>query len=374
MGAGDIPVFDPPYFQGWAKSFRCGTSQNGMDKPGDRAMTAKWLLVSVVVMMSLFGTTARAAAPQPILAAYGGHNETMVPIWVGGEKGLFRKYGVDLRPLQTRSGPIQMATLASGGTPLVWAAPSSALSTYASGLKVGCFAVGNNRVPREVIVRKGIESIEDLRGKSFGVQSIGGGFWISTMVVLDAMGIDPDKYKLNMRVIGDTATVTQALITGNVDAMVVPYSYADVAKRAGAKALADAGKLNVNYQATVMCALRDSTAVSNDMMIALTKGIVDSLAYILEPANKREVSEVLKKNLRLSKDEDVEASYRVSRLQMPNLDVALNADAWRTVKRLVTKVNPKVADVDLEQVIVNGPAQYLETSGFMAEMRKRLPR
>ena len=67
------------------------------------------------------------------------------------------------------------------------------------------------------------------------------------------------------------------------------------------------------------------------------------LAYILDPANKRDVSEVLKKNLRLSKDEDVEASYRVSRLQMPNLDVALNLEAWRTVKRLVAKVNPKVA-------------------------------
>lgn len=315
-----------------------------------------------------------AAAPAPILAAYGGHNETMVPIWVGGEKGLFRKYGFDLRPLQTRSGPIQMATLASGGTPLVWSAPSSALNTYASGLKVGCFAVGNNRVPREIVVRKGIDSIEDLRGKSFGVQSIGGGFWISTMVVLDALGIDPDKYKLNMRVIGDTATVTQALITGNVDAMVVPYSYADVAKRAGAKALADAGKLNVTYQATVMCAQKDSSAVTTDMMIALTKGIVDALVYILDPANKREVSEVLKKHLRLSKDEDVEASYRVSRLQMPNLDVTPSMEAWRVVKRLVAKVNPKVADVDLEQVINTGPAQFLETSGFMAEMRKKLPK
>ena len=95
------------------------------------------------------------------------------------------------------------------------------------------------------------------------------------MVVLDALGIDPDKYKLNMRVIGDTGTVTQALITGNVDAMVVPYSYADVAKRAGAKALADAGKMNVTYQATVMCAQKDSSAVSQETMIALTKGIVD---------------------------------------------------------------------------------------------------
>lgn len=329
-------------------------------------------LISIVLAAS--AVPVHAAAPTPMLAAYGGHNETMVPIWVGAEKGLFRKYGVDLRALQTRSGPIMMATLASGGTPLVWAAPSSALSTTASGLKLGCFAVGNNRVPREIIVRKGIDSIEDLRGKSFGVQSIGGGFWISTMVVLDALGIDPEKYKLNMRVIGDTGTVTQALITGNVDAMVVPYSYADVAKRAGAKALADAGKANVTYQATVMCSQKDSTAVSNDTMIALTKGVVDALAYILDPANKREVGDVLKKHLRLSKDEDVEASYRVSRLQMPDLDVAPNLEAWRVVKRLVAKVNPKVADVDLEQVVNTGPAQNLEASGFMAEMRKRLPK
>ena len=327
-----------------------------------------------IITLSAFLANAQAAVPTPLLIAYGGHNETMVPLWVGIEKGIFRKYGVDPRVLQTRSGPIMMATLVSGGTPLVWSAPSSALSTTASGLKLGCFAVGNNRVPREVIVRKGIESLEDLRGKSFGVQSIGGGFWISTMVVLDALGIDPEKYKLNMRVIGDTATVTQALITGNVDAMVVPYSYSDMAKRTGAKALADAGKLNLTYQATVMCAQKDSSAVSNETMIALTKGIVETLVYILDPANRREVSEVLKKNLRLSKDEDVEASYRVSRLQMPNLDVTPNLEAWRTVKRLVAKVNAKVADVDLDQVIVTGPAQNLESSGFMAEMRKKLPK
>ena len=59
-----------------------------------------------------------------MLAAYGGHNETMTPIWVGIEKGFFSKHGVDPRALQTRSGPIMMATLASGGTALVWAAPA----------------------------------------------------------------------------------------------------------------------------------------------------------------------------------------------------------------------------------------------------------
>jgi NitT/TauT family transport system substrate-binding protein len=313
-------------------------------------------------------------AAGPVLIAYGGFNETMAPLWVGVEKGLFKKYGVDAHVLQTRSGQIMMATLVSGGASLVWAAPSSALSSTAGGIKLGCFAAGNNKLARELIVRKGIESVEDLRGKTFGVQSIGGGAWLSTMVALDALGLDPDKYKLNVRVIGDTGTQTQALVSGNIDAAILPYSYADMAKRAGARSLADAGALKLVYQATVMCSLKDSSAATLEMNTALTKGLIESLLYILEPANKPEIAATLKRNLRLAKDEDGEASARVAQLQMPNVEVGLNVDAWKTVRRLVTRINPKVQEVDLDQVIVPSVMQNLEASGFMAEMRKRVPR
>jgi hypothetical protein len=34
------------------------------------------------------------------------------------------------------------------------------------------------------------------------VQSIGGGFWLQTMIALENLGIDPDKYDLKMRVLG----------------------------------------------------------------------------------------------------------------------------------------------------------------------------
>jgi ABC-type nitrate/sulfonate/bicarbonate transport system substrate-binding protein len=327
---------------------------------------------TLFIVFLLFAVKAPAAGP--LLIAYGGYNETMAPLWVGIERGLFRKYGADASVLQTRSGQIMMATLASGGAPLVWAAPSSALNSTASGMKLGCFAAGNNKLPRELVVRKGIDSLEELRGKTFGVQSIGGGAWLSTMVALDAIGLDPDKHKLNVRVIGDTGTQTQALVSGNIDAAILPYSYSEMAKRAGARSLVDAGALKLTYQATVMCALKESSAVTAETMIALTKGLIESLIYILEPANRREVAAVLKKNLRLSKDEDADAAARVARLQMPNLDVALNVDAWKTVRRLVTRINPKVQEVDLDQVIVTSVVQNLEASGFLPEMRKRIPR
>jgi ABC-type nitrate/sulfonate/bicarbonate transport system substrate-binding protein len=322
----------------------------------------------VVFSVLLLG---HADAAGPLLIAYGGHNETMAPQWVGIEKGLFKKHGLDPRALQTRSGPIMMATLASGGAPLVWAAPSSALSATVGGMKLGCFAVGSNKMPRELIVRKGIESFEDLRGKTFGVQSIGGGFWLSTMVALDGLGLDPEKYKLNMRVIGDTTTVTQALISGNVDAAVIPYSFADMAKRAGARALADLGTMKIAYQATAFCYQRDSGAISLETTAGLTKGLVEALLYIHDPRQKGEVMGVLKRNLRLSKDEDVEASYRVARQQMPTLEVAPNPDVWRLIRRVVSRVNPKVQEVDLEEILANRAVRNLEESGFLPEMRKK---
>jgi ABC-type nitrate/sulfonate/bicarbonate transport system substrate-binding protein len=342
----------------------------GIDPMGLR----RRLLFSCGLVLALPLLVGKLHGAGPVLIAYGGFNETMAPMWVGVEKGLFKKYGADAHVLQTRSGPIMMATLASGGVPMVWAAPSSALNSSASGMKLGCFAAGNNRLPRELIVRKGIDSLDDLRGKTFGVQSIGGGAWLSTMVALDALGLDLDKYKLNVRVIGDTGTQTQALVSGNIDAAILPYSYADIAKRAGARSLADAGALKIVYQATVLCALKDSNIVTPEMTIGLTKGLIESLIYILEPANKREVVATLKRNLRLGKDEDAEAAYRVAQLQMPNVEVGLNLDSWKTVRRLVARINPKVQEIDLDQVIVSSVMQNLEASGFMAEMRKRLPR
>ena len=68
------------------------------------------------------------------------------------------------------------------------------------------------------------------------------------------------------------------------------------------------------------------------------------------------------------------SSYKVTRLQMSGLDVVPNPQAWKRIQRLLTRVNPKVQEADLEQLLVTHPARHLEESGFLPEMRKRLVR
>ncbi|MPZ76875.1 MAG: hypothetical protein GEU77_10140 [Deltaproteobacteria bacterium] len=79
---------------------------------------------------------------------------------------------------------------------------------------------------------------------------------------------------------------------------------------------------------------------------------------------------VLQKNLRLQKADEIEASYRVLRL-MATLDIAPNPAAYKSVQRIVARVNPKITQVDLDQIIDASFVRNLESSGFMAEQRNK---
>lgn len=328
------------------------------------------LLLSATMVATAALSNASAQTPSPILVAYAGQNETVGPMWVGIEKGTFKRYGLDVRMVQLRNGSLSMATLSTGQVQYNYGSPANALSASSGGMRIQCAASAVHRIPRELVARKEIRSLEDLRGKSFGVQSIGGGFWLQTMIALDGLGIDPEKYDLKMRVLGDTATVTQALGSGGIDATVIPYSFSEAAKRAGANVLADIGKLKIPYQGTTICFLRDSSANSADTMSRLLKGLVDAVVLIHDPSAKPEIMEILRKSFRFPRPEDAEASYKVLRL-MATAEIMPDPAAWKLVQRIVAKINPKVAQVDFGQLINPTFVRHLEDSGFLAEARKK---
>lgn len=321
-----------------------------------------------VVYLALSGIS---LAQDKILMSYGGHNETVGPMWVGVDKGLFKKHGLEVRMLQVRSGQVSLSALMSGDVQAFWPAISSVLSGVSGGAKIGCIASPFNRIARELIVRKEIDSLAGLREKIFGVQSIGGGFWLQTMMVLDKLGIDADKYKLQMRIIGDEPTILQALLASNVDAAVITYASAAVAKRAGLRSLINSSELKVPYQGVGICTRSDRIVNSPDLMMRLAKAMVDALVFIHEPRNKREVMEVLKRNLRLSTEQDAETSYLSLRL-VSTLDIAPDPEAWRNIQKFVARVTPKVAQLDVNQIINPSFVKNLEESGYLLEARKKV--
>jgi hypothetical protein len=111
-------------------------------------------------------------------------------------------------------------------------------------------------------------------------------------------------------------------------------------------------------------------ASRQDFFLRLTKGLAEATAFILDSGNKADIVKTLMKHLRLNKSEEGESSYKVLRL-MTTLDLAANPTAFKIVQRIVSKVNPKVAQVDIDQIIDSSYVRNLESNGFLAEMRRK---
>jgi ABC-type nitrate/sulfonate/bicarbonate transport system substrate-binding protein len=318
-----------------------------------------------------FASVVPSGADDIVLMAYGGHNETIGPYWVAIDKGLYQKYGIDARLLQVRNAQISLSALVSGEVPIFLPSVANVLSGVSAGAKISCVAFPIKGISRELIVRKEIESLAALRGKMIGVQSIGGGFWLQTMMVLDGAGVDPDKIGMKVRVIGEEPTIVQALLSANIDAAVVTLPSAAVAKRGGMRSLVNSTELRIPLQTVGICGRSERLASSSDLMTRLTKGMIDALVYILDARNKREVAEIMKKHLRLNTDEDAETSYHSLR-SIASLDIAPDPAAWKNVQRFIARVNPKAGLVDVNESINTSLVRALEDNGYLAEARKKV--
>jgi ABC-type nitrate/sulfonate/bicarbonate transport system substrate-binding protein len=152
---------------------------------------------------------------------------------------------------------------------------------------------------------------------------------------------------------------------------VMTFASAGVAKRAGLRSLANTAELKVPYQGVGICTRSDRIVNSPDLVMRLVKGMIESVAFSQDPRNKREVLAVLKKNLRLSSDEDADRSYNSLRM-VSTLDAAPDPEAWKNIQKLVSRVTPKVAQLDINQIINVSFVKTLEENGFLPEARKKL--
>ena len=103
----------------------------------------------------------------------------------------------------------------------------------------------------------------------------------------------------------------------------------------------------------------------------MLKGLADAVVLIHEPSARPEIIEILRKAFRFPRPEDAEASYKVLTI-MATVDMEPDPAAWKIVQKVIAKINPKVAQVDLSQVISPTAVRNLEESGFLSEARKKV--
>jgi ABC-type nitrate/sulfonate/bicarbonate transport system substrate-binding protein len=327
-----------------------------------------WIIFLFVILWLLTPgkVLSAASAPAKNVIAHAAVNARVLPLWMAKEQGFFSKYGVPSETIFIRQAPTLVAALTSGDIQIGYTGGTAVLGAAAGGSDLRILAAFTNRVTYDVVARRGIKTPEDLRGKIFGVQSIGGTVWMGAILALEHFGLDPIRDNISLIAAGDQSVLAQALVAGTIDVTVLDGVMSRTLREKGFPILAELSKANIPISSVGIVA-KGTFIQKNPQQIENTlKALIESEAFIFGPGNKNIALGVLKKYLRIS-DQEAEEGYKdvITGLdRKPHANLA----GLRNVQRLMKLRNPNVEKLRVEDLVDDRFMKKLDQSGFIDEM------
>jgi len=323
-------------------------------------------VVTVFLLFSFAPSDTRgASAPTKIVVTYGGLNERSGVLFVAKDAGIFQKHGLDAQVVNVRSGAVGLSALAAGETQFHGgSATGASIGAMAGGLDLVFVAGLINKLDGTFVVAPNIKTPADLKGKKIGVQSIGGGVWMFSMLAFDHWGLNPERDNIQFRIIGDQSVMAQALATGGIiDGAYLGYVFGAQLERQGFRVLADLLKLGIPFQGLGIMARRSFVDRSPETVERYLRAMIETIKFISTLENKPVVIKSLMRTLRLSKVEDAEAGYDMMKV-LYDRRIFANVDGLRNVIRILGRSNEQIRKLKAEDIIDERIARKLEKEGL----------
>jgi NitT/TauT family transport system substrate-binding protein len=300
-----------------------------------------------------------SAAPTPAPAAAPPGASTRVSIaysnlivdntsyWSAKEFGLYEQNGLDV-DLQYIASSNAMAALLAGQVQLAVTGGSEAINANANGSDVVVVANTTPVYATFLEARPEIKTVADLKGKSIAITNPGASFDVTTRVLLQHEGLDPDK-DVTLVKTGSVANVTAALVSGQVDAGLAGMPDNLKIEAAGLHPLYDMTKMGLPASGNVMITQRAYATEQRETV----QHVVDSVVEALARARKDKPATVaLLQNYMQTQDrQGMESAYDFylgSVLPGPPFP---KPEQFVDAQRTSATTNPKAADVRLESIV-----------------------
>lgn len=337
-----------------------------MNSIGQIASVIIKLVLFNCILLIAFGVDNAGAAAAKNIVGYAAVTARVMPLWLAKEQGFFAKYGIDVEPVFIRGAPTLVAGLAANSLQIGRTGGSAMLAAVAAGHDFKVVAAFNTRNTYDLVVRPNIKRAEDLRGKTFGVTSIGGTSWMGVILWLEHLGLDEKRDNIRFQVIGDQAVQVQCIESSLCDAIAVDGVYTKMARSRGMNVLGDYTQLKSLLIGQSMVVPNAMLQQRPDVAEAYLKGEIEALVFSLAPKNKPVVLKTLSKWLKVdasgAEDAYLDLLRGVDRKPFASLEGLRNA------QRLLKIRNPKVGEVKAEDVIDSRLMKKLDDSGFIDKL------
>jgi NitT/TauT family transport system substrate-binding protein len=317
-------------------------------------------LLATLVLLFQFHT----AAAQGLKTVYIGLvsiTPSNAPVLAADDGGYFKKHGLDGKPLIMSGSSTALAAMLSGDVGFINVAGSGLINAYLGGRDAVMIAGLVNFAPYDLIVAKGINSIEELKGKKVGIARFGGSADFLARYGLEKHGVKPGK-DVTILQTGGNAERLAAVAQGGIQATLLEQGFAYQAKKAGYRSLLDFSTIGLDYQ--------HSGIATTKSFIAKNRGLTISFLQALVEGTNRYKSDrtfgikVLERHLRISDADTLNATYDY---YAPKISVIpyVNVKGMKFLLDTTAESNPKARSIKPEEIGDNTLLREIEASGFL---------
>jgi NitT/TauT family transport system substrate-binding protein len=321
-----------------------------------------WAVLAAILIIPV--PTFAAAAPVHLNIGTASVTSSALSLWIAQEQGIFKKHDMETRTILLRGGPILVGSLVAGDIDLAFTTGVPILGAATQGTEIKMLTTTTNRLSWKLMANPRIRKAEDLRGKRIGVQSVVGSTWMNSMLALEALGLEPKRDNISFLPTGDPVTMSQALEVGRIDAAVLDPALSRSLMSKGFSLVVDLAQANVFFPGLGFGATQAYIDQHGTVVEKLVTALIESIAFVLAPANKPTVLKSLMKNLRLREPALAEEGYQDQMLLLIRKPYP-SLEGLRTAQRLMGTQNTKIAALKIEDLVDSRFVQRLDKSGFI---------
>ena len=329
-------------------------------------MSYHWAL-SILTFVALLSAHSAVSAQERLRLAWAGFSPTNSPIWVIEDRKLMQKQGVQPEIIAISASPTVLQALLANEID----AASISVTTLTSSRLAGADTVMIvGVVPTfvdHIVSLSNITAVEQLKGKTAGVNRLGSTSDLGLRLALRKLGVDPDK---DVKIIptGGTAERFAALSKGVTQFTIIPEPFLTQAEKLGFRNLYNITDLKIPFWWNGILSREAIVKTKRPLMLKLTRAMVEAIHII--KTEKEYAKGLIKKNLGVADPEGLERAYKDYSNVFPEIPYP-TPDGVKTMLDDMAPKNPKAAAADPRTYVDLSLVAELEKSGFIKQLYRR---
>jgi ABC-type nitrate/sulfonate/bicarbonate transport system substrate-binding protein len=327
----------------------------------------------LMILALLCGTTlaalpkaSGAAALENVNAGFGSISGNQAPLWIAKEARLFEKQGLQVELVYIPGGPRALMALLGGSIQFLNYSAIPAMTAALRGAETVILGSSINRPDHSLVVKPSIRNVQELRGKTIGLSSLGS---LTDILLTGALRLN-GLFERDVKIVavGGLAERVGAMQAGRIDGAMLLGAQMRAATKLGFRELVSFSKLPFEVSLSAMISTRSFILKQSEITAKFLRAWAE--AIFVYKSNRELSLKVLRKYTRIEDRELLEDSYNQDK-ELIELEPLPSISAVKSMLGILARTQPEAVNADPQRFVEMKFMSELRKNGFFEEMKRQ---